>query len=65
MSAVRVANAPCSYGAFEITVGVLPNVPAAEDVLAAIAGAALLLVLGVVPAFRRRVPEPAEPVEAA
>ncbi len=39
MSRVRVANAPCSYGAFEITVGVLPNVPAAEDVLAAIAGA--------------------------
>jgi inosose dehydratase len=39
VTAVRVANAPCSYGAFEITVGVLPNVPAAEDVLAAIAGA--------------------------
>jgi inosose dehydratase len=30
-----VANAPCSYGAFEITVGVLPDVPAAETVLAA------------------------------
>ncbi len=36
---IRVANAPCSYGAFEITVGVLPDVPEAEDVLAAIAGA--------------------------
>jgi inosose dehydratase len=34
-----VANAPCSYGAFEITVGVLPDVPEAESVLAAIAGA--------------------------
>lgn len=39
MSSVRVANAPCSYGAFEITVGQLPNVPEAEDVLAAIAAA--------------------------
>ena len=36
MSAIRVANAPCSYGAFEITVGVLPDVPDAETVLAAI-----------------------------
>lgn len=36
---VRVANAPCSYGAFEITVGVLPNVPGPEEVLGAIAGA--------------------------
>jgi inosose dehydratase len=34
-----VANAPCSYGAFEITVGVLPDVPAAESVLSAIASA--------------------------
>jgi len=34
-----VANAPCSYGAFEITVGVLPDVPEAESVLSAIAGA--------------------------
>ena len=33
MSPIRVANAPCSYGAFEITVGRLPNVPAALDVL--------------------------------
>ncbi len=39
MTGVRVANAPCSYGAFEITVGVLPNVPGAEEVLGAIAGA--------------------------
>ncbi|MDX6400386.1 MAG: inosose dehydratase [Gaiellaceae bacterium] len=34
-----MANAPCSYGAFEITVGVLPDVPEAESVLAAIASA--------------------------
>jgi inosose dehydratase len=34
-----VANAPCSYGAFEITVGVLPDVPEAESVLSAIASA--------------------------
>jgi inosose dehydratase len=38
-SRIRVANAPCSYGAFEITVGVLPHVPQAEDVLEAIADA--------------------------
>jgi inosose dehydratase len=31
-----VANAPCSYGAFEITVGILPDVPDAQTVLAAI-----------------------------
>ena len=37
--AVRVGNAPCSYGAFEITVGVLPNVPEASEVLDAIADA--------------------------
>jgi inosose dehydratase len=36
---IRVANAPCSYGAFEITVGVLPNVPEPDEVLAAIASA--------------------------
>ena len=36
---IRVANAPVSYGAFEITVGVLPNVPGPEEVLAAIAEA--------------------------
>jgi inosose dehydratase len=29
-----VANAPCSYGAFEITVGILPDVPDAQTVLA-------------------------------
>jgi inosose dehydratase len=39
VTAIRVANAPCSYGAFEITVGVLPNVPNALDVLASIADA--------------------------
>lgn len=39
MSGIRVANAPCSYGAFEVTVGVLPDVPDAEHVLAAMAGA--------------------------
>jgi inosose dehydratase len=39
LNAVRVANAPCSYGAFELTVGVLPNVPDPESVLAAIARA--------------------------
>ena len=36
---IRVANAPVSYGAFELTVGVVPNVPAAETVLDAIAAA--------------------------
>jgi inosose dehydratase len=36
---IRVANAPVSYGAFELTVGILPNVPGPEEVLAAIAGA--------------------------
>jgi inosose dehydratase len=36
---VRVANAPVSYGAFEITVGIHPNVPAPEVVLDAIAAA--------------------------
>jgi len=36
---VRIANAPVSYGAFELTVGVLQNVPAPEQVLAAIAAA--------------------------
>jgi inosose dehydratase len=36
---IRVANAPVSYGAFELTVGVLPNVPDAEQVLDAIAAA--------------------------
>jgi inosose dehydratase len=36
---IRVANAPVSYGAFEQTVGVLPNVPGADVVLDAIAAA--------------------------
>jgi inosose dehydratase len=36
---VRVANAPCSYGAFEVTVGRLPNVPGALEVLGAVADA--------------------------
>ena len=39
MSPIRVANAPCSYGAFEITVGRLPNVPEALDVLESMAEA--------------------------
>src|SRR6476646_7128512 len=39
LNSIRVANAPCSYGAFEITVGVLPDVPEAESVLSAIASA--------------------------
>ncbi|HEY6053824.1 MAG TPA: TIM barrel protein [Gaiellaceae bacterium] len=38
-TAIRVANAPVSYGAFELTVGVLPNVAGPERVLAAIADA--------------------------
>lgn len=33
----RVANAPVSYGAFELTVGVLPNVPGPDELLDAIA----------------------------
>jgi inosose dehydratase len=36
---IHVANAPVSYGAFEETVGVLANVPAADVVLDAIAAA--------------------------
>ena len=39
MSSIRVANAPCSYGAFEITVGILPDVPGPERVLDAISDA--------------------------
>jgi inosose dehydratase len=39
MSAVRVANAPLSYGAFEMTVGTSFAVPEPEHVLRAIAGA--------------------------
>src|SRR5690242_4884509 len=36
---MAVANAPCSYGAFEITVGVDPNVPAALTLLDAVSDA--------------------------
>jgi inosose dehydratase len=36
---VHVANAPVSYGAFELTVGIDPDVPSAAEVLDAIAGA--------------------------
>jgi inosose dehydratase len=36
---MRVANAPLSYGAFELTVGIYPNVPGPEELLAAIAAA--------------------------
>jgi len=39
LSGIRVANAPCSYGAFEITVGILPDVPGPERVLTAISSA--------------------------
>ena len=39
MKGIRLANAPCSFGAFEVTVGVLPNVPDADEVLEAIAAA--------------------------
>jgi inosose dehydratase len=36
---ITVANAPISYGAFELTVGIDPNVPDAEFVLNEVAGA--------------------------
>ena len=36
---IAVANAPVSYGAFELTVGILPNVPAADTVLDEVAAA--------------------------
>ncbi len=36
---VQVANGPCSYGAFEITVGIDPHVPAGIDVLDQVARA--------------------------
>jgi inosose dehydratase len=39
VSSIRVASAPCSYGAFEITVGVLPDVPGPERVLSAMSDA--------------------------
>ncbi len=36
---MRAANAPVSYGAFELTVGILPNVPGPDEALDAIAAA--------------------------
>jgi hypothetical protein len=36
-SRISVANAPCSYGAFEITLDD-PNLPGAQDVLDKVAG---------------------------
>jgi inosose dehydratase len=36
---MRVANAPLSYGAFEMTVGVFPNVPGPEELLREMAAA--------------------------
>jgi len=36
---MAIANAPCSYGAFEITVGVDPNVPPGSELLEAVADA--------------------------
>jgi len=39
LTGIRVANAPCSFGAFEITVGVLPDVPEPKRILNAIARA--------------------------
>jgi inosose dehydratase len=39
MSALRVGNAPLSYGAFEMTVGVFPNVPGAQRYLDEVASA--------------------------
>ena len=36
---IEIANAPVSYGAFELTVGIMPDVPAADEVLDEVAGA--------------------------
>jgi inosose dehydratase len=36
---VRVGNAPLSYGAFEMTVGVFPNVPGPDELMAELAAA--------------------------
>lgn len=36
---IALANAPVSYGAFELTVGIMPGVPAGETVLDEVAGA--------------------------
>jgi len=38
-NSIRVANAPLSYGAFEMTVGVFPNVPGPDELLQAMADA--------------------------
>jgi len=37
--AIEIANAPVSYGAFELTVGIMPDVPEADQVLDQVAGA--------------------------
>src|SRR5215213_3883372 len=39
MSTLRAANAPLSYGAFEMTVGIFANVPGPEELLAEMASA--------------------------
>ncbi|HEV8251627.1 MAG TPA: TIM barrel protein [Gaiellaceae bacterium] len=39
MTGIRVANAPLSYGAFELTVGIFPNVPGPDELLAEMAAA--------------------------
>lgn len=36
---IRVANAPVSFGVFELTVGKLPNLPGPDEILDAVAGA--------------------------
>ena len=36
---MRVANAPLSYGAFEVTVGIYPNVPGPDELLAEMSSA--------------------------
>jgi inosose dehydratase len=36
---IRIANAPLSYGAFELTVGAFPNVPGPDELLAEMAAA--------------------------
>jgi inosose dehydratase len=36
---IRVANAPLSYGAFEMTVGIFPNVPGPEELAAEVGSA--------------------------
>lgn len=36
---IRVANAPVSFGVFELTVGKLPNLPGSGEILDAVAGA--------------------------